>query len=220
MNIFLARPQQPISELTDFSTQRQKKHKIQALTDCQEDCRALQGLQNLGCCLASRHITFSNLYRTGTLALYLTQSAHQHWALWCLWKGKDVHLWRPLRTSQTEASHVLRQGSVAEENNTVQFCLNLSPFALVGLGGKRPFETKASYSNLSFAYPLHLLVKAGGILLQATTVGQHVSVYTERLEYTTPGAIMFTNRLRKGVLLSSFDTEWAEIQKHIGCSVS
>lgn len=92
-----------------------------------------------------------------------------------------------MRTSQTEASHVLRQGSVTEENNTVQFRLNLSPFALVGLGGKRPFETKASYSNLSFAYPLHLLVKAGGILLQATTVGQHVSVYTERLEYTTPG---------------------------------
>lgn len=51
-------------------------------------------------------------------------------------------------------------------------------------------------------------------------MGQHVSVHTERLEYTAPGAIMFTNRLRKGVLLSSFDIEWAEIQKHIGCSVS
>lgn len=54
-------------------------------------------------------------------------------------------------------------------------------------------------------------------------MGQQALVHTERPEYTAPGEIMFldhTNRLREGVLLSSFDTEWAEIQKHVGCSVS
>lgn len=53
-------------------------------------------------------------------------------------------------------------------------------------------------------------------------MGQHVSVHTERPEYTAPGEIIFldhANRLREGVLFS-FDTEWAETQKHVGYSVS